>query len=67
MANNISLMHYLFLPGEHCNFGILRVSYDLEDKPVLKASIYDVLYVFNCNILIKYVTIKQKRQEKNIH
>jgi hypothetical protein len=28
------------------------------------AGIYDFLYVFNCNILIKYVTITQNRQEK---
>jgi hypothetical protein len=31
---------------------------------ILKAGIYDFLHVFICNILIKYVTITQNRQEK---
>jgi hypothetical protein len=50
-----------------CSTQTVSVRLTLYNQPCrngLKAGIYDFLYVFNCNILIKYVTITQNRQEK---
>jgi hypothetical protein len=42
----------------------IKIDYIYLYSLSLKAGIYDFLYVFNCNTLIKYVTITQNRQQK---